>query len=115
MTFTKVLLILCGLFFLQFTGYANEIESIEPADQYVLIIDDHEYPIELDKPNKLSVNLSNPEILLKVNPYKTFKYAGVFFEYPRHYTFEADLEDPDVKIWVLVNRFSEQDKKQDII
>ena len=101
MTITKIILIVSGLFIFQFNGYANDIESIEPADQYVLKIDDHEYPVELNKPNQLSVELSNPEVLLKVNPYKTFKYGGVFFEYPRHYTFEADLENPDYKMWIL--------------
>lgn len=101
MSFRKVVLILGGIFILQFNAYANEVESTEPTDQYVLKIDGHNYPIELNKRTQLSVSLSNPEILLKVNPYKTFKYGGVFFKYPRYFTFEAYLDHPGVKMWSL--------------
>ena len=38
---------------------------------------------------------------LTVAPERTFPYGGVRFDYPRHYTFEADPTSPGLKIWTL--------------
>lgn len=38
-------------------------------------------------------NLQNPSISVVVEPQRTFTYAGVRFDYPRNFTFEANLED----------------------
>jgi hypothetical protein len=40
-------------------------------------------------------------VTLRVQPYRVFPYGGVRFHYPREYTFEADLESPDVSMWTL--------------
>ena len=101
MKLTKLMVISIGVSILQLNSYAKDDESIEPRDQYVLIIDSKEFPIELNRAKKLSISISDPEVLLKVNQYKTFNYGGVFCKYPRHYTFEANLGNPKLKIWTL--------------
>jgi hypothetical protein len=37
-------------------------------------------------------NFQNPTLSITVEPQRTFSYAGLRFDYPRSFTFEADLE-----------------------
>ncbi len=76
-------------------------ESIEPSDSYILAVNGHELRIIADKPFELPANGTKIEALLKVEPLKTFRYGGIELQYPRHFTFEADLSDKDVSLWSL--------------
>ncbi len=49
----------------------------------------------------MNLKFTNPEILLTAEPYKDFSYGGVFFNYPNFYTFQADLDKPNVSLWTL--------------
>jgi hypothetical protein len=64
----------------------------------------------------------NPAISIAVEPQRTFTYAGMRFDYPRNFTFEADLEGAssswtlsgnDLKIMVF--RFDERVSTEDYV
>ncbi len=101
MKVSKIILSSIGLLIFQLNGYTNTDQSIEPPDQYLLKVDGQEFPIELNKLSQLSVKFSNPKIILTVKPTKVFDYGGVYFEYPRYYTFEASLCNKNFKGWTL--------------
>jgi hypothetical protein len=44
---------------------------------------------------------TNPSIAVRVKPERTFTYAGLRFEYPRSFNFEADLSSDDAHSWTL--------------
>ncbi len=79
----------------------NASETIEPSDSYKLVVDGREYQIEAEKPLDLTVKGENLKAVLKIEPLKTFNYGGIELQYPRYFTFEADLSDKDVKLWNL--------------
>ena len=66
-------------------------ESVEPADTYKLALNDTEVEIFTDKDIELSENAGKAKVRLIVNPEKRFTYGDVDFQYPRYFTFEADL------------------------
>ena len=53
---------------------------------------------------------------LRVEPFRVFRYAGLSFQYPREYTFQADHTNPGVALWtlsgsdcmIMVQRFEDQ-------
>lgn len=80
---------------------AVKAEGIEPADSYKLLIDGKEYEVFTDRETPLPVKLDNPKVSLKVEALKTFNYGGIVLQYPRYFTFEADLNDEEVSLWNL--------------
>ncbi|MDD2999095.1 MAG: hypothetical protein PHV05_08555 [Candidatus Riflebacteria bacterium] len=81
-------------------------ESIEPADSYKLLVNGSEYEIFAGKDTELPLKLDNPKISLKLEPFKTFNYGGIYLQYPRYYTFEADLADKEASFWNLSGKQS---------
>lgn len=91
--------IVMGIFFLlamQTNGFAKTDQSVEPADKYLLKVNDQKYSIELNK----YLELPDARYLLTIAPNKKFNYGGVHFQYPRHYAFEANL-NKDYQFWTL--------------
>mgnify|MGYP000899697530 FL=1 len=76
-------------------------ESVEPADSYKLSLNGTEVEIFTDKDIELSEDAGKAKARLIVNPEKRFHYGDVDFQYPRYFTFEADLSSDDVKLWSL--------------
>lgn len=96
MKFTKIILCFVILLAIQTNGYSKTDQSVEPADKYILKINEQEFPIELNK----YLNLPDSKIILTVDQNKKFNYGGIHFEYPRYYAFEADLKEY-YKCWTL--------------
>lgn len=80
---------------------AKEDGTIEPPAQYVLKIAGEEFPIRLNEQMQLTIGTKGHNVLLTVKPTRIFNYGNVYFEYPHFYTFEADLEDPNIQMWTL--------------
>lgn len=97
MQFTKIILSFIILCIFQTNGYAKTDQAIEPADKYKLIINEKEFPIELNK----YLKLPDSKIILMIEPNKTFNYGGVHFKYPRYFTFEANVKKEYYKSWTL--------------
>lgn len=76
-------------------------ESLEPSDSFKLVVDGREFKIVAEEPFDLAVKGETLKALLKVEPLKIFNYGGIELQYPRHFTFEADLDDEDVRLWNL--------------
>lgn len=76
-------------------------ESLEPKDSYSLEIDGKNFPIFTDRQTELKLDKTNPQVKLTVAPFKIFNYGTMSLEYPRHFTFEAELSDKDVRLWNL--------------
>jgi hypothetical protein len=76
-------------------------ESKEPPQEFVVKIGDKSISITEGEIIKLDGTFSNPKITVAPQPYRVFSYQGIMFKYPRFFTFEADLADPNGKIWTL--------------
>ncbi|NLF96015.1 MAG: hypothetical protein GX569_04690 [Candidatus Riflebacteria bacterium] len=76
-------------------------ESVEPADTYRLSLNDVEIDLFPDRDIELPENAGKAKARLIVNPEKRFTYGDVDFQYPRYFTFEADLNEAEVRLWSL--------------
>ncbi len=76
-------------------------ETIEPSDNFKLLLDGQETRLAPEKPFEVTIKGEKIKGLLQVEPFKTFNYGGISLQYPRHFTFEADLSDKDVSLWNL--------------
>ena len=76
-------------------------ETVEPSDNFKLVIDGRETRLVPEKPFEITIKGEKLQGLLQVEPLKTFNYGGISLQYPRHFTFEADLSDKDVSLWNL--------------
>lgn len=77
--------------------------TVEPPLEFTLEIDGRQIaaPIHLDKPFKADVGGKKISMKLAVKPYRTFRFAGVSFNFPQYYTFEADADDSDFVMWTF--------------
>jgi len=103
MTPISRILIIASLVFcsLPSTSSAQEDESKEPPIKYILKVGDKSVPITEGESAKIEGKFTNPVVSLTAEPHRVFKFQGVTFKYPRSFTFEADLEDENVKNWTL--------------
>ncbi|MCU0962478.1 MAG: hypothetical protein MUF48_20475 [Pirellulaceae bacterium] len=76
-------------------------ESKEPPLEFAVIVDDKSVTINEGQTIQLDGTFTNPRISVTPQPYRVFPYQGITFKYPRSFTFEADLADPDAKHWTL--------------
>jgi hypothetical protein len=75
-------------------------EDLEPALKlYFEAEGGKRVAVELDKP--FDTAALGKRATLKVEPTRHFAYAGVEFDYPREYTFEASLDSPAFSQWTL--------------
>ena len=76
-------------------------ESIEPPLTYSIKVGDKTATLSEGETVQLDGTFANPTITVTAQPHRVFPYQGVTFEYPRSFTFEADLEDRNAKNWTL--------------
>ena len=76
-------------------------ESVEPPLEFSLEIGDRKLPVTLDKSFILESDGGRENATLRVKPTRHFRYGQLSLRYPRYYTFEADLSDPEVSMWIL--------------
>lgn len=108
------------LLLLVLTAEPAPVETREPALVFYFEADGgRRVPVELDKP--FATAELGKTATLKVEPHRRFAYAGVEFDYPREYGFEASGDGPfsswtlsgnDAK--VMVHRYRGQ-KKADVV
>ncbi|MBX3413225.1 MAG: hypothetical protein KF708_11095 [Pirellulales bacterium] len=80
---------------------AAQDETIEPGLTFSLTLGDKTVPIVEGKPVQVSGKFSDPKVTLNIDPHRVFDLRGARFDYPRHFTWEADLTDPNVAVWTL--------------
>lgn len=73
----------------------------EPPLTYTLIIDGQRVPVEVGKEVAVAGQFRDPRVKLEVGSTRTFQFAGVKFDYPGAFGWEADVEDPDTVNWTL--------------
>lgn len=76
-------------------------ESQEPPLHYSLKVGEKSFPIREGETLQLDGTYSNPKVQLQAEEFRVFRFQKVSFKYPRHFTFEADLEDATSKSWTL--------------
>lgn len=76
-------------------------ESKEPPLTYSVRIGDKSVTTVEGETARFEGTFTNPEVTIAAQQHRMFPYQGVSFKYPRSFTFEADLSDPDAKIWTL--------------
>jgi len=69
--------------------------------EFVVKVGDKSITITEGETTQLDGAFTNPMISIAPQLYRVFPYQGITFKYPRPFTFEADLADPDRKIWTL--------------
>lgn len=82
-------------------GAATVDESREPPLGYVLEIGGERIPIEEGRAVRVEGTYTDPEVRLVADDFRTFPYGGISFRYPRTFLFEADLSNPEVKLWSI--------------
>jgi hypothetical protein len=76
-------------------------ESQEPPLQFEVIIGDKSFAVTEGESAQAIGEFNDPIISVTPQPLRVFPYQGISFSYPRSFTFEADLKDPDNKSWTL--------------
>lgn len=80
---------------------AQPDEAKEPPIQYTLSVGDKSIKLTEGQDVRLEGSFTNPQVSLRAEPYREFSAQGIKFQYPRGFTFEADLSDPASKSWTL--------------
>lgn len=101
-TVTKLLMMgsLMGCVLSQ-TAYASEPENREPSLVFYFDVGGKRVPLELDTPFSTQILGGAKAATLRLEPHREFAYAGLRFQYPREYTFEAKVDSPKVATWTL--------------
>jgi hypothetical protein len=76
-------------------------ESKEPPQSFVVKLGDQSLTVVEGEATKLAGSFTNPQVTITPEPYRVFPYQGLRFQYPRTFSFEADLADPAEKSWTL--------------
>lgn len=76
-------------------------ELAEPPLELVLHVDGQTHNAQLDRPFRICVGDRDLNVKVTARPYRTFRAAGLEFQYPRHFAFEADRSNPAITIWTL--------------
>lgn len=83
------------------SSFTFAAESVEPALQYTLEINNQQHDLVLNQPITLNGNYNNPKIVLKAAMVKKFTYGNVMFDYPAYFSWEADIVNANKKSWTL--------------
>lgn len=76
-------------------------ESAEPALKYTVKLGEKTVTISEGETVKLDGTFTEPELTITPELYRVFAYQGITFKYPRSFGFEAGLQDPNAKHWIL--------------
>lgn len=76
-------------------------ESQEPPLIYTLEVNDRQHQIYLNKPVQIPGSYNDPHVVLKASPVRYFAFGDVEFQYPSSFSWEAEIEGPDEKHWIL--------------
>jgi len=93
--------ILSTLFFSSLPLAAEPEGAKEPPLNFVLKIGEREYKMEEGKAVELDAVKDKSKAKIVVGKSRTFPYAGIEFEYPSYFSYEAEVTDPDAKNWSL--------------
>lgn len=97
----KTLLLLTFAFIGTPTVWGQAKEDQEPPQIFFLEAGDKKISVDLDKPFSLTELGGQTTLTLRSEPYRVFNHAGLNFQYPREFSFSADLENEAVSIWSL--------------
>lgn len=76
-------------------------DSVEPSRTFYLEMAGAKHKLLLNQAVKIAGTHTNPTVILKASPIRTFPYGGISFNYPAHFSWEADLSGPQEKLWTL--------------
>jgi hypothetical protein len=76
-------------------------EAKEPPQKFTVNLGDQSVKVLEGESVKLTGSFTNPQLTIKPDPYRVFPYQGLRFQYPRSFSFEADLTGPGEKNWTL--------------
>lgn len=83
------------------TSPLRDDDALEPPMEFRLLRGEQATPVRLDEPFQLQTEAGPIELVLVVDPLRTFRRDGISFKYPREYVFEADMENPRATVWTL--------------
>jgi len=92
----------CALLFASCVSRAPaQDETKEPPQTFVINLGEKSEKVVEGETKKLSGTFTDPQVSVTPEPYRLFPYQGVRFQYPRTYSFEADVADAAEKTWTL--------------
>jgi hypothetical protein len=74
-------------------------ETIEPKLSFIVSLGATRAAVMEGRPSKLPGDFHDPSVSIEIKPERTFTHAGLRFEYPRHFSFEAQLGE--TSSWIL--------------
>ena len=83
------------------TNSLAQDESKEPPQTFVVKLGGQSVTVLEGQTAALEGSFTNPQLTITPAPHRVFSYQGVRFEYPRTYSFEADVENAAEKNWML--------------
>jgi hypothetical protein len=94
----------------------------EPPLVLALEADGKKIPIEVDRPFELEVGGGRTTCVLRMEPFREFRHAGLFFRYPRGFAFQVQSQ-PMFTCWtlsggstvLLVQRFKNNDAHEELL
>lgn len=76
-------------------------DAVEPPIIYTLQVGDEKIRTTANNEVKLQGVFENPTMKIVPDEQRLFNYAGISFQYPKYFSFEADFTEEGVKIWSL--------------
>ncbi|NIP86202.1 MAG: hypothetical protein GTO03_11785 [Planctomycetales bacterium] len=101
MTHTQLSFALLLLLALDLPASTSADEAVEPPLTYEVTVGEQTATIAEGQTGQLDGTFTNPAISVTLQPHRVFSCQGITFKYPRAFTFEADVEDPEYKTWTL--------------
>ena len=80
--------------------HADDGDAAPPV-VYTLVINGKRHEISPDQPVTITGAFVDPTVTLQVATEREFNAAGVSFQYPAYFTYEADTDDSEVRTWTL--------------
>ena len=81
------------------TALAND--ATEPPLEFEVRIGDEKVSLVEGASSSVTGLFDKARVSVSVAPYRKFDKSGVFFAYPRHFVFEADLSSSEFKSWTV--------------
>ena len=100
-TITKLMLLACLSHITSSAVAGDDDERKEPPLQFTVFVGEKKIRLAEGGSGELLGTFVNPKVSIEIDPYRTFPYEGIRFEYPRTFNFEAESQEPDVKFWTL--------------
>ncbi|MGB0958478.1 MAG: hypothetical protein ACPGUF_08395, partial [Litorivicinus sp.] len=69
--------------------------------RYSLFVDGAEFALQAGQPVEIAGEFKNPTVVLRPGETRRFHYAGISFDYPAAYVWEAEPDPASINLWTM--------------